>query len=33
MALESIRENMKTSEPQSIGCYELKQHKAFFDEK
>jgi hypothetical protein len=24
---------MKTSEPQSIGCYELKQHKAFFDEK
>jgi hypothetical protein len=30
---ESIRENMKASAAESLGYYELKQHKLWFDEE
>jgi len=30
---ESITENIKTSATQSLGYYELKQHKPWFDEE
>jgi hypothetical protein len=30
---ESIAENIKTSATQSLGYYELKQHKPWFDEE
>jgi hypothetical protein len=33
MAWENIKENVKTSAKQSIGLYELQQHKPWFDEK
>jgi hypothetical protein len=29
---ETIRENIKTSAKESIGYYELKEHKSWFDE-
>jgi hypothetical protein len=32
-ASENIRENMKSSATESLGCYELKQHKPWFDEE
>jgi hypothetical protein len=32
-AVESIRENMKPSATESLDYYELKQHKAWFDEE
>jgi hypothetical protein len=31
-ALETIRENIKTSAKESLGYYELKKHKPWFDE-
>jgi hypothetical protein len=31
-AWKNIRENMKTSATESLGYYELKQHKPWFDE-
>jgi hypothetical protein len=33
MAWEIIRESIKASPTESLGCYELKQHKLWFDEK
>jgi len=30
---ENIKENTKTSAKQSLGLYELKQHKPWFDEE
>jgi hypothetical protein len=33
MAWEYIRENMKASATDSLGYYELKQHRAEFDEE
>jgi hypothetical protein len=30
---ETIRENIKNSAKESVGCYELKKHKKWFDEK
>ena len=30
---ENIRENIKTSSEDSLGLYELKQHKPWFDEE
>jgi hypothetical protein len=32
-AWENIKENIKTSAKESLGLYELKQHKPWFDEK
>ena len=32
MALENIKENIRTSVKESLGPLELKQHKAWFDE-
>ena len=32
-AWENIKENIKTSAQQSLGLYQLKQHKTWFDEK
>jgi predicted metallo-beta-lactamase superfamily hydrolase len=32
-AWERIRENMKPSNTESLGHYELKQHKPWFDEE
>jgi len=32
-AWERIRENLKDSATESLGYYELKQHKPWFDEK
>jgi hypothetical protein len=32
-ALENIKENIKTSAENSLGLYELKQHKPWFDEE
>jgi hypothetical protein len=29
---ETVRENIKTSVKESLGCYELKKHKPWFDE-
>jgi hypothetical protein len=31
-ALETIGENVKISDKESLGCYELKKHKPWFDE-
>jgi hypothetical protein len=31
-ALETIRENIKISAKESVGYYELKKHKPWFDE-
>jgi hypothetical protein len=31
-AWENIKENIKTSDKESVGLYELKQHKPWFDE-
>jgi len=33
MAWENIKENIKTSAKESLGLYELKQHKPLFDEE
>jgi len=30
---ESIRENIKALATESLGCYELKEHKLWFEEK
>jgi len=32
-AWENIKENIKTSAKESLGLYELKQHKPWFDEE
>jgi hypothetical protein len=32
-AWENIKQNIKTSAKDSLGLYELKQHKPWFDEK
>jgi len=32
-AWENIKENIKTSAKESLGLYELKQHKTWFDEE
>jgi len=32
-AWENIRESTKTSAKESVGLYELKQHKPWFDEE
>jgi hypothetical protein len=32
-AWENIRENIKTSAKESLGHYELQQHKAWFDDE
>jgi hypothetical protein len=32
-AWENIKEHIKTSAKESLGVYELKQHKLWFDEK
>jgi len=32
-AWENIKENIKTSDKESLGLYELKQHKPWFDEE
>jgi len=32
-AWENIKENTKTSAPESLGLYEMKQHKPWFDEE
>ena len=32
-AWENIKENIKTSVEESLGLYELKQHKPWFDEE
>jgi hypothetical protein len=29
----TIRENIKVSVKECVGCYELKKHKQFFDEE
>jgi hypothetical protein len=31
-AWETIRENIKISSKERLGCYELKEHKPWFDE-
>jgi hypothetical protein len=31
-AWETIRENIRISAKESLGCYELKKHKPWFDE-
>jgi hypothetical protein len=33
MGWENIKQNIKTSFKDSLGLYELKQHKTWFDEK
>jgi hypothetical protein len=32
-AWENFKENIKTSDKESLGLYELKQHKPWFDEE
>ena len=32
-ALENVKENIKTYDNKSLGLYELKQHKPWFDEE
>jgi len=32
-AWENIKENIKTSAQQSLGLYEVKQHKSWYDEE
>jgi len=32
-AWQNIKENIKTSAKESLGLYELKQHKPWFDEE
>jgi len=32
VAWKNIKENIKTSAKESLGLYELKQHKPWFDE-
>jgi len=32
-AWEDIKENIKTSDKESLGLHELKQHKLWFDEE